>query len=136
MEVSSCRHHGCMATTALIVDDHRLFRGSARLLLEAEGYDVVGEADDGASAVAEAERLRPDVVVLDVQLPDMTGFDIARELLQRRLVGRIVLVSSRHASDYGDQVGESGAVGFIAKDELSGEALHSLLDGGGHDAAQ
>ena len=79
---------------------------------------------------------RPDVVVLDVQLPDMTGFDIARELLERRLVGRIVLVSSRHASDYGDQVGASGAVGFIAKDELSGEALHTLLDPGGRDAAQ
>lgn len=125
-----------MATTALIVDDHRMFRASARLLLEAEGYDVVGEAEDGASAVAEADRLRPDVVVLDVQLPDMTGFDIARALLERRLVGRIVLVSSRHASDYGDQVGASGAVGFIAKDELSGEALHTLLDPGGRDAAQ
>ena len=125
-----------MATTALIVDDHRLFRTSARLLLEAEGYDVVGEAEDGASAVAAAEQLRPDVVVLDVQLPDMTGFDIARTLLERRLVGRIVLVSSRHASDYGEQVGESGAVGFIPKDELSGAALHTLLDEGGRDATQ
>ena len=125
-----------MATTALIVDDHRMFRTSARLLLEAEGYDVVGEAEDGASAVSEAERLRPDVVVLDVQLPDMTGFDIARTLLERRLVGRIVLVSSRHASDYGEQVGESGAVGFIPKDELSGAALHTLLDEGGRDATQ
>jgi DNA-binding NarL/FixJ family response regulator len=116
-----------MAPTTLIVDDHRLFRTSARLLLEAEGYDVVGEAEDGASAVAAAERLHPDVVVLDVQLPDMTGFAIARELLERELVGRIVLVSSRHASEYGEQVGDSGAVGFIAKDELSGAALHSLL---------
>ncbi len=126
-----------MSTTALIVDDHAMFRMSTRLLLQAEGYDVVGEAGDGASAVAEATRLRPDIVVLDVQLPDTTGFEIARELLERRLVGRIVLVSSRHASDYGEQVGESGAVGFIAKDELSGEALHSVLDEPGtHDAPQ
>jgi DNA-binding NarL/FixJ family response regulator len=123
-----------MAPTTLIVDDHRMFRTSARLLLEAEGYDVVGEAEDGASAVAEAERLRPDVVVLDVQLPDTTGFDIARELLQRGLAGRIVLVSSRRASEYGEQVSDSGAVGFIAKDELSGAALHTLLDGEGRDA--
>ena len=126
-----------MSTTALIVDDHAMFRTSTRLLLQAEGYDVVGEADDGVSAVAEATQLRPDIVVLDVQLPDTTGFEIARELLERRLVGRIVLVSSRHASDYGEQVGESGAVGFIAKDELSGEALHSVLDdAGGHDAPE
>jgi len=125
-----------MSTTALIVDDHAMFRTSTRLLLQAEGYDVVGEADDGASAVAEAARLRPDIVVLDVQLPDTTGFEIARELLERRLVGRIVLVSSRHASDYGEQVGESGAVGFIAKDELSGEALHTVLDEGGGDGPQ
>ncbi len=124
-----------MSTTALIVDDHAMFRASTRLLLDLEGFEVVGEAADGASAVAEAERLRPDVVVLDVQLPDTTGFEIARVLLERRLVGRIVLVSSRHASDYGEQVGESGAVGFIAKDELSGEALHTVLDdAGGHDA--
>jgi DNA-binding NarL/FixJ family response regulator len=120
-----------MATTALIVDDHRMFRTSARLLLEAEGFDVVGEAEDGSSAVSEAARLRPDVVVLDVQLPDMTGFEIAKTLLERRLVGRVVLVSSRRASDYGDQVDHSGAVGFIAKDQLSGEALHELLDAPG-----
>jgi len=123
-----------MAPTTLIVDDHRMFRASARLLLESEGYEVVGEAGDGASAVAEAERLRPDVVVLDVQLPDMTGFVIARQLLERHLVGRIVLVSSRHASEYGNQVGDSGAVGFIAKDQLSGAALHDVLDAGGCDA--
>ena len=62
-----------MSRTALIVDDHRLFRASARMLLEVEGFDVVGEAADGAEAVSEAHRLRPDVLVLDVQLPDMTG---------------------------------------------------------------
>lgn len=116
-----------MNTTALIVDDHRLFRTSARLLLQAEGFDVVGEAVDGDSAVAEVDRLRPDVVVLDVQLPDTTGFDVARRLFGAGFAGRVVLVSSRRASEYGDQVDASGAAGFVAKDELSGPALRAAL---------
>lgn len=116
-----------MATTALIVDDHELFRASARLLLQAEGFAVVGEAADGNSAVAQASRLSPDVVVLDVQLPDTTGFEVARRLFASGFAGRIVLVSSRRASDYGDQVDASGAAGFVAKDELSGQALRAAL---------
>lgn len=119
-----------MATTALVVDDHRLFRSSARLLLEAEGFEVVGEAADGASAVTAAAALRPEFVLLDVQLPDTTGFDVAREMLEKGLVGRIVLVSSRNASDYGDQIRASGAVGFVPKGELSGPALMALLSNG------
>lgn len=116
-----------MATTALIVDDHEVFRASARLLLQAEGFDVVGEAAEGDSAVAVAARTRPDVVVLDVQLPDTTGFDVAKRLFASGFAGRVVLVSSRRASDYGDQVDASGASGFVTKDELSGEALRAAL---------
>lgn len=104
-----------------------MFRTSARLLLEAEGFDVVGEAEDGASAVAAAQALRPEFVLLDVQLPDATGFDVAREMLGKGFVGRLVLVSSRNASDYGDQIRASGAVGFVPKGELSGDALNALL---------
>jgi DNA-binding NarL/FixJ family response regulator len=122
-----------MGTTALIVDDHRLFRASARMLLESEGFEVVGEAGAGAEAVAEAHRLTPDMVLLDVQLPDTTGFEVARQLLDAGLNCQVVLVSSRHASEYGDQVFLSGALGFIAKDELSGPALERVLrDGGRH----
>ncbi len=116
--------------TALIVDDHRLFRSSARLLLEAEGFDVVGEAGDGVSAITAAAALRPEFVLLDVQLPDMTGFEVARQILDRGLVGRIVLVSSRSESDYGEQISESGAIGFIPKDELSPDSIHALLEPG------
>ena len=119
-----------MALTTLIVDDHRLFRATARMLLEAEGFLVVGEAEDGAAALAEAGRLRPDLVVLDVQLPDSTGFDVSNRLLAAGLAGRVVLVSSRSAGEYGDLVAASGAVGFIAKDELSGPRLTRVLERG------
>jgi len=97
-----------MAITALVVDDHLGFRTSARVLLEMEGFDVVGEAVDGASAVTAAETLRPDVILLDVQLPDAMGFDVARELFSRGFAGQIVLVSSRDASDYGFQLNVTG----------------------------
>ena len=125
-----------MSRTALIVDDHRLFRASARMLLEVEGFDVVGEAADGAEAVSEAHRLQPDVLVLDVQLPDMTGFEVARSLLDSGLNCQVVLVSSRHASEYGELVDLSGALGFIAKDELSGPALQRVLGIGGRHETQ
>src|SRR5437763_6772896 len=97
-----------MPTTVLIVDDHPSFRSTARALLEAEGYVVVGEADDGASAVAAASELRPDVVLLDVQLPDFDGFEVAQRLRSSSngAVPRIVLTSSRDGSDFGPLVGE------------------------------
>ena len=66
-----------MATTVLIVDDHPGFRASARMLLEAEGYDVVGEAEDGEAGPRAAAELEPDVVLLDIQLPDMDGLQVA-----------------------------------------------------------
>ena len=70
--------------TVLVVDDHQGFRSRARLLLEADGYEVVGEAADGRSALAEARRLRPDLVLLDVQLPDLDGFEVAAQITGRR----------------------------------------------------
>ncbi len=120
----------------MIVDDHEVFRTTARMLLEAEGFGVVGEAADAAGALAEADRLRPDVVVLDVQLPDGTGFEVSHLLLSRGLTGQVVLVSSRHASEYGELIDESGAIGFITKDELSGCRLASVLEQGDHHDAQ
>jgi DNA-binding NarL/FixJ family response regulator len=119
-----------MALTTLIVDDHSLFRSTARMLLESEGYLVVGEAADGAEAVSAAGVLHPDLVVLDVHLPDATGFDVSHRLFDEGYAGRVVLVSSRAASEFGELVGDSGAIGFIAKDELSGASLARLLDQG------
>jgi DNA-binding NarL/FixJ family response regulator len=117
-----------MPPTVLVVDDHPSFRASARAILEAEGFEVVGEAEDGASALAAVDSLAPEVVLLDVQLPDMTGFDVCEAVC--RLNGSapaVVLVSSREACDYGDLIERSGARGFVAKADLSGEAIAALL---------
>jgi len=110
----------------LIVDDHPSFRANARALLEAEGFDVVGEAEDGASAIRAADELSPELVLLDVQLPDIDGFEVARRLTNGG-GPVVVLVSSRDGSDFGPLVERSGARGFIAKAELSGAALSALL---------
>jgi DNA-binding NarL/FixJ family response regulator len=111
----------------LIVDDHPSFRATARVLLEAEGFDVVGEAADGASALTEAGRLQPEVVLLDVQLPDIDGFDVAARLTGNENSPVVILVSSRDSSDFGPLVTRSGARGFVPKAELSGDRLQELL---------
>ena len=116
-----------MSPTVLIVDDHASFRASARRLLQADGYDVVGEAADGLSALSAARELRPEVVLLDVQLPDLDGFDVAARLTGRDEPPVVVLTSSRAGEDFGGLIARSGARGFVLKDELSGGALSRLL---------
>ena len=115
-----------MPKTVLIVDDHAGFRGFARRLLEAAGFTVVGEAEDGASAVAAVERLRPDLVLLDVVLPDTTGFAVAERLVQHGDGPVVVLTSSREAADFGARLERSPVRGFIHKDDLSGAALAAM----------
>lgn len=117
-----------MATTVLIVDDHPSFRGVARRLLEADGYEVVGEAQDGGSGIEAAERLQPDVVLLDVHLPDIDGFDVAERIGRENGAPRIVLTSSRDAEDLPGLVAASPAAGFVPKGELSGAALAAFLE--------
>jgi two-component system response regulator FimZ (fimbrial Z protein) len=112
--------------TVLIVDDHAGFRRSARRMLEAEGFDVVGESPDGASAVAMVRTLRPQVVLLDVLLPDTDGFAVAGRIAMEDRRPRIVLTSSRDRSEFGARIGRAAADGFLAKSELSGDALRSL----------
>jgi DNA-binding NarL/FixJ family response regulator len=116
-----------MPPTVLIVDDHPTFRLTARALLESEGFEIVGEAEDGESAVEEVRRLRPEVVLLDVQLPGIDGFEVARRLTSNGSAPAVVLTSSRDACDFGPLVQLSGARGFVAKAELSGAALNALL---------
>jgi DNA-binding NarL/FixJ family response regulator len=116
-----------MSRTVLIVDDHPSFRASARAVLESGEFEVVGEAADGASALDAVRRLQPDVILLDVQLPDMEGFDVCDELEIDGRPPTIVLVSSRDSADYGNLIAASCARGFLPKAELSSEALAALL---------
>jgi len=115
------------ALRVLVVDDHPSFRGWANALLTAEGFDVVGEAEDGAAAVALAAELEPELVLLDVQLPDSDGFEVASRLLAGHRDLKIVLVSSRERSAYGSLIETSGAVGFISKADISRELLEEVL---------
>jgi CheY-like chemotaxis protein len=127
VETAALCEHGQMRTI-LVVDDHPTFRATARALLEAEGFVVIGEAEDGESALEAMERLRPEIVLLDVQLPGIDGFEVAARAAALEAVPQIVLTSSRDASDFGSLIEESGARGFVAKDELSGAAMAALIE--------
>jgi DNA-binding NarL/FixJ family response regulator len=117
-----------MRRRVLIVDDHPSFRRLATRLLEAGGFRVVGEAENGSSALAEARRLRPELVLLDVLLPDMSGFEVAEALDADGAPPLVVLVSSRSAADLRPGLERSTARGFIAKRELTAETLAALVD--------
>ena len=117
-----------MRPTVLIVDDHAAFRESASALLEAEGFAVAGEAADGASAIAEAERLRPQIILLDIQLPDLDGFIVAERLANAADPPTVVLISSREAAAYGPRLAAASARGFIPKRELTGALLAAVVE--------
>jgi DNA-binding NarL/FixJ family response regulator len=116
--------------TIVIVDDHRSFRAQARAMLAAEGFDIVAEAGDGVGAIDVIRESAPDVVLLDVELPDLDGFAVLERLaasgLERR---RVVLTSSRDRSAYAHRLAACGAAGFVAKEELTGDAVRALIAG-------
>jgi DNA-binding NarL/FixJ family response regulator len=114
-------------TRVLIVDDHAPFRSIARQILSADGFRIVGVAADGAEAIRACGELCPDLVLLDVQLPDIDGFAVAAVLTGRVDPPAVVLVSSRSRTDYGSRIEDCRARGFIAKAELSGDAIRRLL---------
>jgi DNA-binding NarL/FixJ family response regulator len=115
-----------MAQTVLIVDDHAGFRRAARSILEDEGYDVVAESATGMGALEAVARFRPELVLLDIGLPDLDGLEIAGRLTTADRGLAVVLTSSRDACDYRSQLESSGARGFIPKAELSGAAVAAL----------
>jgi CheY-like chemotaxis protein len=112
--------------TVLIVDDHAPFRRLARRLLEAGGFTVVGEASDGVTALASAAELQPQLVLLDVLLPGMDGFAVARRLAGGKDRPLVVLTSSRDALELGARLKNADADGFIHKDDLSAAALRAV----------
>jgi DNA-binding NarL/FixJ family response regulator len=117
-----------VAWSLLIVDDHADFRAGARALLQVDGFEVLGEAADGESALEAARRLRPQVVLLDVQLPGMDGFAVADRLAAEDDPPIVVLISSRAAGTFRHRLeGARSVRGFIAKADLSGECLFALL---------
>jgi DNA-binding NarL/FixJ family response regulator len=113
--------------TVVIVDDHGGFRSSVRALLEAEGFEVVGEAEDGVSALAAVDQFHPGIVLLDIQLPDIDGFEVAERLAQASDPPAVVLISTRDISAYRRRLAGSPVRGFITKSELSGNALSAFV---------
>jgi DNA-binding NarL/FixJ family response regulator len=115
--------------TPLIVDDHEEFRRFARTPLEAEGFDVAGEAADGESALEAVAALHPDAVLLDVQLPGIDGIEVARRRAQSVDAPQVVLTSTREPSDLGRRVTDAPARGFVPKRQLSSAVVEALLSG-------
>ncbi len=113
--------------TILVVDDHGGFRATARRLLERDGWSVIGEAADGLTGLAAAASLAPDVVLLDIGLPDVDGFAVAERLAARAGAPSIILISSRDHETYRERVRSSPAAAFLAKQDLDGAVLRSLL---------
>ena len=117
-----------MSRTVLIVDDHGPYRVSVRAMLEADGFTVVGEAGNAAEALRQADLLHPDVVLLDIQLPDHDGFEVSERLAATADPPAVVLISSRSAQTYAPRLPGARARGFIAKSQLTGAAIDALLE--------
>ena len=119
---------GSVRLRCLIVDDNEAFLASASRLLESQGARVVGCATSSAEAIGLAATLSPSVVLVDVQLGDEDGLELARRLSAQPAAPPVVLVSTRSADELHELLGDSAAIGFLAKKALSAEALVELLD--------
>ena len=126
-DLASCVENHTVARTILIVDDHTAFRTIVRAVLEADGYEVVGEAPDGRAGLSAALALKPDVVLLDVRLPDMDGFAVALHLAANGDGPAVIVTSSSDDPLYPARAARSGARGFVAKHDVCGASLDRIL---------
>lgn len=124
-----CAEDGRMRPRIVIIDDDPSFLAAARELLEAEGFEVVGEAVNGLDGVAVASELHPDIVLVDVKLPDIDGFEVAERVADEDSAPPVVLTSIRSAADFGSLIEASRARAFIMKADITGEALAGFLEG-------
>ena len=115
----------------LVVDDHAGFRGAVRRLLERSGLEVVGEVADGASAIVAARGLLPDIVILDVGLPDTSGFDVAAKLSEQRPAPLTILVSSRKGPGDDERALAVGAHAYLDKSDLEADTVDALIEARG-----
>jgi CheY-like chemotaxis protein len=115
--------------TLLVVDDHAAFRGFVSELLNGDRFVVAGVAEDGESALDAVESLRPDVVLLDIQLPGIDGFEVAERLAASAQRPAVVLTSTRDATDFGARLRNAPVLGFVPKQEMSVAAITALVDG-------
>lgn len=125
------RDNSVVGKRVLVVDDHTGFRDAVRRLLERSGLEVVGEVADGASAIVAARRLLPDIVILDVGLPDTSGFDVAAELSKQRLAPLTILVSSRKGPGDDERALAVGAHAYLDKADLDADKVDALIEARG-----
>jgi CheY-like chemotaxis protein len=123
----SNRQNDAVRPSLLLVDDHADFRQFAQMILEAEGFDVIGSVGSGEEALTEAARLTPDLVLLDVHLPGIDGFTTAERLAEFARPPTVILISSRRARAFGAKIENAPVRGFLTKQELSGANLASLI---------
>jgi CheY-like chemotaxis protein len=123
--------HDPVVRRVLIVDDNNAFRAAARQLLERAGFIVVAEAQNGNGAIPEAKTHRPDLAIVDLQLPDVDGFEVAERLVGLDSAPQVILTSSLDGSDFGALIASSPALGFITKSDLSARAIEALLASAG-----
>lgn len=117
-----------MLKTLLVVDDHQGFRSFVATLLDGDCFTVTGVAEDGQTALDAVDALHPDLVLLDIQLPGMDGFEVAARLAERSPSPSVVLTSTRDAADLGGRLADAPVLGFVPKHEMSVEAIRRLVD--------
>lgn len=125
--VEASRDWNAGGMRVLIVDDHAGFRRFARAFLKAAQFDVVGESETGEQAIANCAEMHPDIVLLDIGLPDLDGFEVARRLSGTDPRPQVILTSSRGASEYGERLLAAPALGFLAKHDISRASIRELL---------